>query len=288
MIVSEALRRGTRLIESTGSDEARLEAELLLMHALKTDRVHLYERLQDGLPVRTGAYYRRLLDRRLAHEPTPYIVGHKEFFGMEFEVTRYALIPRPETETLIELAIDFARDRYADNRFTIADVGAGSGVIAIALAYELPNARVIATDVSKRALALARRNAERHDVAARIEFVEGDTLLPIQGRAEIIAANLPYVTTEDWLATPPEIRDWEPRRALDGGADGLRYIRRLFRQAPEKLARDGALFAEIGDRQGATARSLAEEAFPAAEVEVRPDLARRDRVICVYASAVSR
>ena len=124
MIISEALRRGTRLIQSTGSDEARLEAELLLMHALKADRVRLYERLQDGLPVRAGDYYRRLLDRRLAHEPTPYIVGHKEFFGLEFEVTRSALIPRPETETLIELAIGFARDRYADNRFTIADVGA--------------------------------------------------------------------------------------------------------------------------------------------------------------------
>ena len=283
MTISEALRQGTRLIQSTGSDEGRLEAELLLMHALKTDRVHLYERLQDALPVRTGAYYRRLLDRRLAREPTPYIIGHKEFFGLQFEVTRSALIPRPETETLVELAIDVARDRHADKSLTITDVGAGSGVIAIALAYELPNARIIATDVSKRALALARRNAERHGVAARIEFVEGDTLLPIEGRAEIIAANLPYVTTEDWLATPPEIREWEPRRALDGGADGLRYLRRLFRQAPEKLARNGALFAEIGDRQGATARSLAEEAFPAAEVEVRPDLAGRDRVLCVYA-----
>ena len=283
MIISEALRQGTRLIKSTGSDEARLEAELLLMHALKIGRVHLYERLQDELPVRAAGYYQRLLDRRLAHEPTPYIVGHKEFFGLHFEVTRAALIPRPETEALVELAIDFARGRYADKSFTIADVGAGSGVIAIALAYELPNARVIATDVSRRALALARRNSERHGVAARIEFVEGDTLLPIEVRAEIIAANLPYVTTEDWLATPPEIREWEPRRALDGGADGLRYIRRLLRQAPEKLARNGALFAEIGDRQGATAGSLAEEAFPAARVEVRPDLARRDRVLCIYA-----
>ncbi|MCH7809543.1 MAG: peptide chain release factor N(5)-glutamine methyltransferase [Chloroflexi bacterium] len=283
MIISEALRQGTRLIQSTGSDEARLEAELLLMHALKTDRVHLYERLQDELPARSGDYFQRLLDRRLLHEPTPYIVGHKEFFGMEFEVTRSALIPRPETETLVELAIDFARDRYADNRFTAVDVGTGSGVIAVALACKLPKARVIATDVSKRALALARRNARRHGVASRIEFFEGATLLPVEGRADIIAANLPYVTTADWLATPPEIHEWEPRRALDGGVDGLRHIRHLFRQAPEKLARNGALFAEIGDRQAASARTLAEEAFPEAEVDVRPDLAGRDRVICVYA-----
>jgi release factor glutamine methyltransferase len=283
VIISEALRQGTRLIQRTGSDEARLEAELLLMHALKTDRVHLYERLRDELPVRAGGHYRRLLDRRLAHEPTPYLVGHKEFFGLEFEVSRSALIPRPETETLVELAIDFARGRFPDGRFTIADVGAGCGVIAIALASELPNARVIATDVSKRALALARRNAGRHGVASRIDFVEGDTLRPVEGRVEIIAANLPYVTTDDWLATPPEIREWEPRRALDGGADGLRYIRKLFRQAPGKLARNGALFAEIGDRQGAAARSLAENAFPTAEVVIRPDLAGRDRVVCVYA-----
>jgi release factor glutamine methyltransferase len=283
VIVSEALRRGTRLIQSTGSDEARLEAELLLMHALKTGRVHLYERLQDELPARATDYYQRLLDRRRLHEPTPYIVGHKEFFGMEFEVARSALIPRPETETLIELTINFAHDHYTDNRFTAVDVGTGSGVIAVAIASELPNARVIATDVSKRAMVLARRNAERYDIAARIEFVAGDTLLPVERRADIIAANLPYVTTEDWLATPPEIREWEPRRALDGGDDGLRCIRRLFRQAPDKLARNGALFAEIGDRQGAAARSLAEEAFPEAEVEVRPDLAGRDRVICVYA-----
>ena len=283
MIVSEALRRGTRLIESTGSDEARLEAELLLMHALKTDRVHLYERLQDDLTTRASEYYQRLLDRRRVHEPTPYIVGHKEFFGMEFEVSRSTLIPRPETETLVELIIDFARDRSTHNRFTAVDVGTGAGVIAIAMACELPNARVIATDVSKRAMALALRNAERHDVAERIEFVDGDTLFPVEGTTNVIAANLPYVTTEDWLAAPPEIREWEPRKALDGGVDGLRCIRRLFRQAPEKLARDGALFAEIGDRQGKAARSLAEEAFPEAEVEIRPDLAGRDRVICVYA-----
>ena len=160
MTISEALRRGTRLIQSTGSDEARLEAELLMMHALKTDRTHLYSRLQDELPPRAGEYYRRLLDRRLAHEPTPYIVGRKEFFGTELEVTRSTLIPRPETESLIELVINFAHERYADDSFTAVDVGTGSGAIAIALALALPNARIIATEVSKRAIAVARRNAE--------------------------------------------------------------------------------------------------------------------------------
>jgi release factor glutamine methyltransferase len=282
--VSEALREGTRLLKQAGSEEARLEAEILLMHALKTDRVHLYQRLSEELPARTDATYRRFLARRSEHEPTPYITGRKEFFGLEFEVTRAALIPRPETETLVELAIGFAREHYGARRITIADVGAGSGVIAVSLAVHLPNARVIASDVSKRALGLARRNAERHSVAGRIELVHGDLLAPLDRRVEVIAANLPYVTTAEWeREVPPEIREWEPRQALDGGADGLRLIRRLLRQAPGKLMRGGALFAEIGWSQGERARALGAGAFPRGRVEVRQDLAGTDRVLCVYA-----
>lgn len=284
MNVGEALREGARLIKKTGSDESRLEAEVLLMHALKTDRAHLYERLRDDLPVRAGRYYRRLVERRLSHEPLPYITGHKEFFGLDLEVTRSVLIPRPETETLVELAIAFVRECHGGRPLTIADVGAGSGAIAVALAHSLPDARVIATDVSKRALAVARRNAERHGVASRIEFAQGDLLQPVEGRVGVIASNLPYVTSSDLRHdVPPEVRDWEPRRALDGGPDGLRYVRRLLRDAPEKLKRGGALFAEIGDRQGAAAREIARDTFPQAAIKVEPDLAGRDRVLCVYA-----
>jgi release factor glutamine methyltransferase len=284
MNLAECLREGTRFLKQAGSDEARLEAELLLMHALKTDRVHLYQRLDEALPARTTATYRRFLTRRSEHEPTPYITGHKEFFGLEFDVTRAALIPRPETETLVELAIAFAREHYGARRITIADVGAGSGIIAVSLAVNLPNARIIASDVSKRALALARRNAERHGVAGRIEFRHGDLLAPLAGRTEIIAANLPYVTTAEWEhEVPPEIREWEPRRALDGGPDGLLLIRRLLQQAPARLKRGGALFAEIGWDQAAAARAAAGQAFHGRCVEVRQDLGGRDRVLCVYA-----
>lgn len=251
------------------------------MHAFKTDRVHLYEALRDPLPLRTARSYHRLLDRRLAHEPTPYIIGRKEFFGLEFEVTRAAIIPRPETETLVELAVGFSRERYATTNPKIVDVGTGSGAIAVSLAHRLIYARVIAVDVSKRALSLARRNAARHAVVANIDFIHGDTLAPLTTPVDIIVANLPYVTTEQWEATPLEIREHEPRSGLDGGPDGLRYIRKLLRQAPAKLVRDGALFAEIGDWQGPEASFLARRAFPTADVDVRPDLAGRDRVLCV-------
>jgi release factor glutamine methyltransferase len=283
VIISEALHEGTRLLRSAGSDEAGLEAELLLMHALKADRVHLYQQLTDELAPPAERRYERLLAKRVAGTPTPYLTGHKEFFGLEFEVSPAALIPRPETETLVELAIAFARRQYATSaRYTVADVGVGAGTIAVALTHRLTEARVIAIDISRRALALASRNAERHGVAGRIEFVHGDMLAPLTRPVEIIAANLPYVTSEQWEQAPREIREHEPRMALDGGPDGLRLIRKLLRQAPGNLAPNGAIFAEIGDWQGPEAEFLARRAFPSANVDIAPDLAGRDRVLCVY------
>jgi release factor glutamine methyltransferase len=276
----DALANARRKIEELGSDEAELEAELLLMHALRIDRVHLYERLQEPLDPQAQSAFDALLQRRLAREPVAYITGHHEFFGLDFEVTPAALIPRPETETLIELALAYARERGGS--LVIADVGVGAGTIAIPLARELPAARVVATDTAADALALARRNAERHAVAGRIDFRFGDLLAPLDSPVDIIAANLPYVTTEQWEALPPEIRDHEPRSALHGGPEGLDLIARLIADAPAHLAPNGALFCEIGDWQGETVRSLAAKAFPDARIEVRPDLSGRDRVLAVY------
>jgi release factor glutamine methyltransferase len=279
LLIRDALLEGRRLLSG---DEAALEAELLLMHALGVDRAHVYQRLAEPLSPEASDAYRALLERRAAHEPLPYITRHREFFALDFEVTAAALIPRPETETLVELAIAFARGRYAGQPITIADVGTGSGVIAISLAHELPLARVTATDVSTDALALARRNAQRHGVTARIDFREGDLLEPLTDPVQIIAANLPYVTTAQWQDSPPEIREHEPRLALDGGADGLDVIRRLVSQAPARLAEGGALFCEIGAWQGDQARELAHRAFPDARIEIARDLAGRDRVLAVY------
>ena len=282
MKVKEALLEGRRLLESMGSDEAPLEAELLLRHALSVDRVHLFQRLNDDVTRRQQQSFRRFLDRRLAHEPAAYITGCREFFGLEFEVGPAALIPRPETEVLVEIAIDFIQRQYAGGPIIVADVGVGSGAIAVALACTLPKINVIATDSSKRALKLAERNAARHGVAGRIAFVHGNLLAPLDEPVHVIASNLPYVRTNDWEALPPEIRDYEPKAALDGGADGLRLVRRILKQAPQHLNADGALFAEMGDDQGASAEIAAERRFPDAEVQVRPDLAGLDRVLCVY------
>jgi len=306
LTIRDALREGSRLLAAAGSDEAALEAELLLEHALSLDRVHFYQRLAEELTPQQAERFRALLDRRLAHESTAYILGHREFFELELEVTPAAIIPRPETETLVELVIAFARERFGEAAFTMADVGAGCGAIAVAVAHELPQAQVIAIDVSPEALALAERNARRHGVAGRIRFLEGDLLEPLRSpstrsppirigalrlrvsggvgasrRVDVIAANLPYVRTADWERLPPEIRDHEPRSGLDGGPDGLRLIERLLQDAPNYLKPGGALFVEIGDEQGQAASELARRSFPDAQIEVKPDLAGFDRVLVV-------
>lgn len=262
------------------SGEARLEAELLLAHALGNDRTRLLARLSERLAASVERRFRRFLDRRLAHEPTAYILGHKEFFALDFEVTRAALIPRPETEMLVELVLLFARER--DEALTIADIGTGCGTIAVSLAHALPRSRVIATDTSKRALALARRNAERHGVANRLDFRHGSVLTPLSATVDVIVTNLPYVRTDEWRALPPELADHEPRMAFDGGPDGLRLIRRLLRDAPAHLNPHGALFAEISDHQAEAVLALVERAFPGASSESRKDLANLDRVLTVY------
>ena len=279
LLIREALFEARRALHGA---ESALEAELLLMRALGVDRARLYQRLPDPLAPEASEAYRRLLDHRLAGEPIPYITGHREFFALDFETTPAALIPRPETETLVELAIAFTHEHYAGQPISIADVGTGSGVIAIALACELPDARIVATDVSADTLALASRNAARHHVAGRIEFREGDLFEPLQEPLQIIAANLPYVTTAQWENSPPEIRDHEPRIALDGGADGLDVIRRLLAQAPARLAEGGALFCEIGAWQGDEAQEIARRAFPDARIQITRDLAGRDRMLAVY------
>ncbi len=280
MRIREALAEGKRLLSEV-SEEAELDAELLLRHCLKLDRAGIYRRLDEELSAEQEQCYRQLVRRRLTHEPTAYILGHKEFFGLDFEVTPAAIIPRPETELLVELAIAFARLRTHGAPLTIADIGTGCGAIAVSIAHALAGAHVIATDVSADALALAARNAERHGVSDRIDFRCGDLLAPLDARVDLVVANLPYVRTEDWLALPPEIRDHEPRDGLDGGRDGLQVIGRLLEQAPGCLAPGGLLLAEIGDRQGRAVARLAHKAFPRAIIDVRADLAGRDRVLVV-------
>jgi release factor glutamine methyltransferase len=276
--VWEALQQGRSLLAQV-SDEGDIEAEMLLRECLSLDRTRLYARLGEELSTEQEEAYRGLIVRRMVYEPAAYILGHKEFFGLEFEVTPAAIIPRPETERLVEIAIDFSRRQAG---LKIADVGTGCGAIAVSIAHAVPEASIVAVDLSADALALAQRNAERHRVQRRIRFVQGDLVAPLDGTAfGLIAANLPYVRTSEWEQLPREIREHEPRDGLDGGPDGLQVITRLLQQAPAHLAPGGLLLAEIDDRQGWATTDLAREAFPSAGVELRRDLSGRDRVLTV-------
>jgi release factor glutamine methyltransferase len=276
----EALQDGKRLL-SPVSDEPGVDAELLLRHVLQFDRGQLYRRLTEPLDPPFRESYRDLLARRAGHEPTPYILRHKEFFGLDFEVTPAAIIPRPETESLVEEAISLVRDRSVDQVVAIADVGTGCGAIAVTLAHLLPSAALVAIDNSEVALALAKRNADRHPSAQPIRFLQGDLLEPVDSPLDLIVANLPYIPTARWAQLPPEIREGEPREGLDGGPDGLHQVARLLAMAPKYLTESGGVILEIGHEQGPDVTSLALKAFPDSKVRVEKDLAGLDRVLVI-------
>jgi release factor glutamine methyltransferase len=232
--------------------------------------------------------YRTLVSRRSEREPVAYIVGHKEFFGLDFTVTPSVLIPRPETELLVETALDIA-EAISCPSLTVADVGTGSGVVAVTLARHLPRAQVVATDISSNALGVARQNAMRHHVADRVFCVQGNLLAPVCGPFHLIVANPPYLRQAELAAAPPEVGRWEPPSALNGGTDGLKVIRRLLQVSPGLLHGGGALLVEIGAEQGAEVLSLARGHFPRGDVDVAKDLANRDRLLVVrlFAKAFS-
>ena len=285
MKLAQALHEATEALQATGIEDAWLEAEVLLRHTLDLDRAHLYARLQEDLSAGDQAAFHSLLARCLAREPTAYIVGRREFYGLDLETTPAALIPRPETELLVEEAIARAclpgRQAHHRERLLIVDVGTGNGAIAVALAVHLRQAALVAIDLSREALALAIRNARRHGVEGRISFLQADLLAPLAQPAAIIVANLPYVSSGDWEALPPEIREHEPRSALDGGPDGLREIERLLEQAPSCLRPGGSLLVELGPLQAAPALALARRRFPGAAARIVPDAAGLDRLLVI-------
>jgi release factor glutamine methyltransferase len=298
-----ALLDAEKRLKEAKIDDAGLEAEVLLRYALATteaqatdplqrqgigdlikpvSRAELFGGPRDPVAAAVLERYEALLVRRLAHEPTAYIIGLREFYGLDFAVTPAVLIPRPETETLVECAVELARKREPRARLVVADVGTGSGAIAVALAHALPRAEVYATDVSSDALTVGSENARRHGLGRRLSFLRGDMLSPLRERVDLIISNPPYVKTSDWFALPPEIRDHEPRGALDGGIEGLDVIRRLLEEALHYLRADGALCMEFGEGQQKSVVEVARTAFPSASIiDVRQDLAGRPRVLRV-------
>jgi release factor glutamine methyltransferase len=226
-------------------DEADLDARLLAEHVLGWDTARFFSTAAaDPEPAGFAERYEALVARRTAREPISYIVGHHEFWGLRFEVSSAVLIPRPETELIVEIGLEVVRDRSAEAR--IADVCTGSGCIAIALASERRSATVVAADTSDAALELARRNAATHAVDQGVRFVNADVLEGVDGPFDMIVANPPYVRDGDRATLQPEVRDHEPPQALFAGADGLDVIRRLVAQAPTRLESGGMLVFEIG------------------------------------------
>jgi len=279
MLVGGALAQAATQLDNEGVESPRLDAELLLAHVLGVNRAALFTWPERRLTPKELTRYRGLVARRAAREPLAYIVGRREFFGLDLAVGPACLIPRPETELLVEHALRLGRRLAAAPQ--IADVGAGSGAIAVALAVHLPGATVLALDGSAEALAVAAENARRHGVAGRVHCLQGDLLAPLPGPVDLIAANLPYVTTEEWAGLPPEIREHEPRAALDGGPDGLALIRRLLPAAAFCLRPEGAILLEIGARQGQAVTALARQHFPLAEVQLYQDYAGLDRLVAI-------
>ncbi|MBC7226309.1 MAG: peptide chain release factor N(5)-glutamine methyltransferase [Thermoflexales bacterium] len=266
-----ALREGAARLAPV-TETARLEAEVLLAHATGLTRTALLAHPERPLTAEERARYQDLLARRRAGVPLPYLTGRAEFFGLEFVLTPEVLIPRPETETLVERALAW------DPR-TVVDVGTGSGCVAVALAVQLPRACIYATDLSRAALRVAAMNARRHGVADRIHFLQADLASPIRGPVDLVVSNPPYVAEEEWASLPESVREHEPRLALDGGPGGLRVIRRLLADAARLLRSGGALLVEMGAGQGLAAVALARTTFPTAHIRIHPDLAGRDRIL---------
>lgn len=279
MTIREALKRARGLLHAAGSDEAEIEAEVLLRHILDVDRGRLFQSLDLAIDGEALAAYEQVLARRSAGEPTAYITGKREFAGREFKVTPAVLIPRPETELLVDIAAGTAREAAFSPR--LVDVGTGSGAIAVSLARVLPGAEIYATDISPEAIAVARENAGVHGVGRRVSMRRGDMLEPIDTRVHVIVANLPYVSEDDWARLPREIRDHEPRLALASGRDGLDAIERLINQAPAYLLPGGSLVLEFGFGQEAAVDALARRRFPAAAINCLPDFADIPRVLTV-------
>jgi release factor glutamine methyltransferase len=275
--VRQAVREAVQALDSEGVESPRLEAELLLAHAVGRNRAWVLAHPERRLTPKEVTRFRDLAARRARREPLAYIVGHREFFGLDLAVDPRVLIPRPETELLVERALALAR--RLPEPVLIADVGAGSGAISVALAVHLPAATIYALDESPDPLAVSAENARRHGVEGRVQCLLGDLLAPLPEAVHLVTANLPYVATEEWEALAPEIREHEPRAALDGGPGGLEVIRRLLATAGCHLRPGGAILLEIGAHQGPAARALAGEYFPQARIDLLQDYARLDRLV---------
>ncbi len=274
----ELLKWATAVLREQGIESPRLDAEILLAHTLGLTRSQLHARMDDQADPVAEETFRSLVSRRAEHEPVAYITGQKEFYGLDLAIDRRVLIPRPETETLVEVALSIAR---RNDISPLAEVGVGSGAIAVALAVNLPSVEIFAIDASAGALEVAEVNCQRHGVLDRVHLLPGDLLEPLPEPVGFIVANLPYVSREELETLPPDIIKYEPLTAIDGGEDGLRHMHRLLGQASSKLNPPGIICLEIGATQALAVNELVRQQFPGATVGLVRDLAGLDRVAII-------
>jgi release factor glutamine methyltransferase len=270
------LRRTARDLTACGSPSPRLDAEVLLMHLLKTDRLQLLTHSEKVLTEVEVAGYDRWVERRCQGEPVAYIVGEKEFWSLLFEVNREVLIPRPETECLIEEVLGCPVSEADGLR--IIDIGTGSGAIGVVLATEFPAAHVVATDNSGGALEVGRHNAVRHGVDGRMKFVEGDLFASETGNFDLIVSNPPYIPDDVYPLLPAGIREFEPRQALIAGPDGTTFHRRIIREGANRLKAGGWIFLEIGEGQQGLIETLFRQAGYYDTIRFRRDYGGIERV----------
>jgi len=274
MTLREALSRARSILIDRDIEDAALEGELLLRHTLGISRVQLYLNLDYPLDPWQWQSFWKLVGRRLSGEPAAYITEHREFYGHDFSVDSRVLIPRPETELLVETTLGLVVNRPA---VTIVDVGTGSGAVAVSLALALPEAKIYATDMSEAALEVALRNCRRNGVENRIRLLQGDLLEPLPVMADILVTNMPYVKSSEVKSIG--LADYEPLMALDGGSDGLEVIRRLCYQVGDRLRSGGSLLLEVGQGQAEAVADLLGSLFPLADIEIKRDPGGIERVV---------
>ncbi len=273
----ELLVEAVEMLLAARDNTAQLDAEVLMMYLQGYGRAQLYARLDEPVDDEAAANFRELVARRAQGEPIAYITSHREFMALDFYVDERVLIPRPETELLLEYTIKKLRDKgWTGEEISMVDVGTGSGVIAVYLALRFPHAKVYATDISTEALEVARLNARRFEVNHRINFLQGNLLEPLPESVEIVVSNPPYTILAQ---VEPNVARYEPNVALDGGPKGLAIYRELLGQARTRLVRPGLISLEIGSEQANDVANLGRFFFPGCQIDVYKDYAGLDRVV---------
>jgi release factor glutamine methyltransferase len=278
--IRQALQETHRGLEAIGIPDSRLEAEVMVMNVMRLPRQDIFAHQEDEVSAQQERELAEMVRRRLTREPLAYIMGYKEFYGINLLVNSNVLIPRPETETMVEHALFMALMGMESRELVVADVGTGTGNIAINLAIHLPAARVYALDVEDAVLDVASYNIRAHNVADRITLAKGDLLEPLPEPVDLVVANLPYIPTGRIPTLQPEIQ-WEPSGALDGGQEGLDLLQRLVSQADGKLKKQAVMLLELDPEQVAPVETFVKEYLPGATTSVERDLARQDRIFVI-------